>query len=70
MDTRTGEIFRYGDDEMPDDKKLRMEEASASGHLVEVSERVATLMDGALKREDTERRQKRKAAKKARKKNR
>lgn len=69
MDTRTGEIFRY-DEEMDDEKRRRMDEAAASGHLVGVSERVASLMEGALKRDEAVRRQKRKAAKKARKKNR
>jgi hypothetical protein len=66
MDTRTGEIFRR--DPPPDREALRrMERAQERGELVEVSERVADLMEAAQK---AERKAKRKAANAARKRNR
>jgi hypothetical protein len=66
MDTRTGEIFRR-DEPMDREARRRMERAQESGHLVEVSERVADLMELAQK---AERKRKRKAAKAVRKANR
>ena len=66
MDTRTGEIF-HPDEPMPDEKRLRMEQAIARDELVPVSDRVAGLM---LDAQRAERKRVRKAAKQARKKNR
>jgi hypothetical protein len=68
MDTRTGEVFRH-EEPMTREKRRRMERAAESGHLVEVSERVAGLMEAAQKAE-AEAKAKRKAAKAARKVNR
>jgi hypothetical protein len=64
MNTRTGEIFRL-DEPMTREKSRRMERADARGELVQVSAKVARLMEMA---QAEERRQKRQAAKQARKK--
>ena len=66
MDTRTGEIFR-NDEPMSRAKRRRMERAEASGHLAEVSEDVADLMEQA---QAAKRKAARKATKAARKVNR
>lgn len=66
MDTQSGEIFRH-DEPMDREKRRRMERAADAGELVQVSERVAHLMESA---QAAERKKKRKAAKAARKKGR